>query len=152
MENLGINRWIILKWILQKLGGSIRAGFIWLGQGAVACCCLRGCESDINSGGFLTSWETFSFWRRPLLHEVSFVHIMTVVPLYSFMSAQLFVPSLLHIFLCVEYFITIQILHLNLNFIFSIGEEQKNLQKLTFCISRSVVYCVRQINATNTEY
>jgi hypothetical protein len=77
---------------------------------------------------------------------------MTVVLLYSFMSAQLFVSSLLHVFLCVEYFITIQVLHLNFNFIFSFGEEQKNLQKLTFCISRSVVYCVQQINATNTEY
>ena len=131
---MGIGRRITLKWILWKLDGSIRTGVIGLEQGAVTDCCVHGCESNINCGSFLTNWETLSFWRRRLLHEVSFVHIITVVPPYSFMCAQLFVSSLFHVCLSVECFITIQFQHMNSNLICSIREEQKIYRNFLFVL------------------
>jgi hypothetical protein len=33
LENLGIDGRILLEWILEKLGETVRTGFIWLRRG-----------------------------------------------------------------------------------------------------------------------
>jgi hypothetical protein len=113
--------WEYLGWIhLTRARSSDRLLFTWLWK---------------QCGSFLTNWETLSFWRRPLLHDVSFVHIMTAVPSYSFTSALLFVSLLLHVCLCVECFITIQVRHMNFNLICNISKEQKICGNLLFVLA-----------------
>jgi hypothetical protein len=73
LEDLGVDGNIILKWILEKQGGMVRTGFIWLRIGTNGGTCEHGNgpKSCIKGVKFLTSLATVSFLRKTVLHVVS---------------------------------------------------------------------------------
>jgi len=58
---------IILKWILQKQGGSLRTGLIWLRMGQVVCSCEHGDEPQYSNQTHIRYFYTF-YCTQSLLH------------------------------------------------------------------------------------
>jgi hypothetical protein len=66
VEDLSIDRKIILEWILGKRDGTVWSGCIWLRIGTIA-----RLRVPCKTGNLLNSCVTISFSKRTLLHGVN---------------------------------------------------------------------------------